>query len=545
MTTHTPSRHSAPRCPRLLAIWAYAAVAVLSGPVQAQFNPDRVLREAEGVATRFAAPPVRYDTPGLREERPGFPSHAEVLAFLDSRRGADLSIEIVGQSQAGRPMPMAVLARAGRVDPAKPTVLILAQQHGNEPAGGESALALVAELSGPRASLLDRVNVLIIPRANPDGAERFIRTTLNGIDVNRDHLLLRTPEARAIAAVSARHNPQVVLDLHEFTVAGRWVDKFGVVQKYDALLQPATVGNLDPGIERLARDDYEARLAKVLSANGLNSFAYHTTSPDAKDKVVSMGGVQPDTGRNTGGLRPAVSLLLEVRGIGIGRANLLRRVHTQVLAAMVVITTAAEQGPQLRAAVEQARRDTAQRACGGDLVIAARHSTSRQRMDFLDAKTGADRSIEVDWRAATPLDVQRSRPRPCGYVIHGQQRDAIERLKWLGVQLLPITQAARWQAERYVVLAEGSGQRQDARGAIDDGGEAGIRVLDVRLERVGAVIPPGSVYVGLDQPLGALIAAALEPDSQNSYAANRLLEIEQDGLLRVLRRPEASWLQRP
>ena len=31
--------------------------------------------------------------------------------------------------------------------------------------------------------------------------------------------------------------PQVVLDLHEFTVAGRWVDKFGAVMRADALLQ--------------------------------------------------------------------------------------------------------------------------------------------------------------------------------------------------------------------------------------------------------------------------------------------------------------------
>ena len=77
--------------------------------------------------------------------------------------------------------------------------------------------------------------------------QRFARATQNGIDVNRDHLLLRTPEAQAIARVIATHRPQVVLDLHEFTVAGRWVDKFGAMQKLDAQVQPATVGNLHTG----------------------------------------------------------------------------------------------------------------------------------------------------------------------------------------------------------------------------------------------------------------------------------------------------------
>ena len=41
------------------------------------------------------------------------------------------------------------------------------------------------------------------------------------------------------------------------------------------------------------------------------------------------------------------------------------------------------------------------------------------------------------------------------------------------------------------------------------------------------------MYVPLDQPLAGLIVAALEPDSQSSYAANRLLDPAGDRLLRV------------
>jgi hypothetical protein len=165
-------------------------------------------------------------------------------------------------------------------------------------------------------------------------------------------------------------------------------------------------------------------------------------------------------------------------------------------------------------------------------------------MVFIDALTGADVPIVVDWRAASPLDVQRTRPRPCGYVISGDQTAALERLRTLGVRLQPVVQAARWHAERYQITAERSGRRQDARGAVDDGGEAGIRLLQVQPQPLGYVVPPGSVYVGLDQPLGALVAAALEPDSQSSFAASRLLATENEGLLRVLQRPSPKWLAR-
>ena len=529
------------------ARWLFLAATLMCSTAQAQFNPARVERESAAVAARYADPDVHYDSPGFNAGRADFTSHAEALAYLDklAQRTDRLRVEVIGQSQGGRAIVMAVLTVGGPPDPARPTVLILGQQHGNEPAGGEAALVLAAELLGARGDMLERVNVLIIPRANPDGAERVARTTANGIDLNRDHLLLRTPEARAIAAAIARFQPQVLLDLHEFTVGDRMVRKFGAVQKYDAQLQAATVGNLDPTLAAFAHEHYERPMHQALNAQGLSSFDYHTTTPDTQDKVLAMVGVQPDTGRNTGGLRPAVSMLLEVRGGGIGRAHFLRRVHTQVLAVMTAIEAAAVQGPELVKAVQLAGVASASAACQGALIIAAKHTLTRREVVMVDAVTGADKPITVDWRAATPLVVERSRPRPCGYLLAADQRDAVERLRWLGVKVSTVAQAARWQLEHYDLVGERGGQRQDARGVVSDGGQDGIRVFEVKTRAVQDVGGPGAFYIGLDQPMGALVAAALEPDSQSSYAANRLLDIDGGRLRRVTRTPPPALLTAP
>jgi hypothetical protein len=522
-----------------------ATLALLATASVAQFDPGKVLREPAGVAQHFPDPDVGYATPGLREGRSDFASHAEVLAFLDdlARSSPRVRIETLGRSQRGLEMPLVVLSAGAASDASLPTVLILAQQHGNEPSSGEAALAVAQLLAGPKAELLERVNVLIVPRANPDGAERFARTTASGIDVNRDHLLLQTPEARAIAVATLKYKPQVVLDLHEFTVGGRWVEKFGAMMKYDALLQPATVGNLDAKLAAAAQREYVDRTHAALAAQGLISFHYYTTSNDARDRTVSMGGVQPDTGRNVAGLRHAISILLEARGVGLGRAHFLRRVHTQVIAAMTVIETAADQGRRLVELVRQAGEHAGAQACRGELVVAARHSAGRQRLTFLDAVTGADLPIEVDWRAATPLQVVRQRPRPCGYLLQANEQEAVSRLQMLGVQVLAVVQASRWELERYIVTAQDDGQRQDARGAIEDAQP--IRVLQVRTESASEVIAPGTLYVPLDQALAPLIAAALEPDSQNSYAANRLLDLEASRLRRVMKKPLPEWLGQP
>ena len=520
-----------------------AAALTVAGLGHAQFDPAKAMVEPEAIARQFPEPSVPFTTPAFAPGRQDLTSHAEVFAFLDAqaRRSARLSIETIGRSQQGRAMALAVLTGPRGFDASLPTVLLLAQQHGNEPAGGEAALVLVQSLANERSTLLNRVNVLVVPRANPDAAERFARESANGIDVNRDHLLVRTPEVQAIAAVARRYTPEVVLDLHEFTVAGRWVSKFGAVMRADALLQAATVGNLSPGVQA-AQGRYLAAARKALEAAGHIVDDYYTSSADAKDLAVSMGGVNADTGRNVGGLRNAISLLLETRGIGIGRAHYARRVQSHVLAATAVIEAAAQDGPALVQLQRDAGVAAAAQACNGNVAVVVRQTTQRRSLSFLDAKSGEPRDVEVLWRSSHQMELERERARPCGYLIGADQHAAVQRLRALGIEVATLGTSAQqplWAVEDFVVEAEAAGQRQDARGAIADN-QDNIRVLRVQTRASQLVPAPGSYYVTLNQPLAALASAALEPDSQNSFAANRLLEIDAGRLRRVVQPPPAG-----
>ena len=502
-------------------------------PARAEFDPARVKAEPLAVAQRYPDPAVTYLTPSLATDRANFASHDEVMQFVRQMASANPSVrlEVIGKSQQGRDIPLLILTSAGVFQPHKPTVLILGQQHGNEPAGGEAALAIAEQLATAQKDVLQQVNVLILPRSNPDGAQNFVRATASGLDVNRDHLLLQTPEASAIAATARRFAPQVVLDLHEFTVGDRWIDKFGAYAKYDALLQAATVGNMSASVADLALREFVGGARAALESQGLATFWYHTSSTDAKDRVVSMGGVQPDTGRNVYGLRHAVSVLIETRGVGLGRAHFLRRVHTHVLAALAVVRSAAAQGSALVDAVRLAGETTAGAACKGDMVVRASASPSRELLGMVDASTGADRTEPVEWRSALTLKVQESRARPCGYWLASTETDALQKLRDLGVEVVPLKQSKTVKVQSYKVLSEKGGQRQDARGAI--AANRSIREVVVALDDGEVTLPAGSWYVPMRQALGALVAAALEPDSQNSFVANHVLSVEPAAILRV------------
>ena len=515
--------------------------AVVAQPVtQASVNPsDAPAATPDGapysaaVAARFPDPSTLYSTPGLQPGRNTFSSNAEVAAWLAQlsnkpSRNVQASVLRIGYSQQGVPLEALLLTRASSPDAptviatGRPTVLIVAQQHGNEPAGSEAALVVARELSqGLLEPLLDKINVLVVPRANPDGAAANQRATTNGIDMNRDHLLLNSPEARALAQLTRDYQPTVVLDAHEYTVVGRYLQKFGTVQKFDALLQYAMTANVPEFLTRASEEWYRRPVVAALKAQNLSSEWYYTTSTDIDDHVVSMGGTQPDTGRNVNGLKNSVSMLIETRGVGIGRLHLQRRVHTQVTAMVSMLqstATRAEQMGKLRSFID---REVSSQACRSQAVVEAGPTPAQYELTMLNPTTGADKTVSVDWNSALELQTIKSRARPCGYWLSAAATAAVDRLQLLGVQVMRVVDAGTVRGELYRATSQSTGARQDVRGSITDAQP--IQRTEVELVRSLVDTPAGSFYVPLGQPLANLVLAALEPDTQNSYFANRIL----------------------
>ncbi|MES2399970.1 MAG: M14 family metallocarboxypeptidase [Pseudomonadota bacterium] len=489
------------------------------------------------VSGRFPAPPITYSTPGLQGGRNTYTSQAEIRAWLRAQAAAaarvpGLAAGVVpaGTSQRGEPIEALVLARAAGTDAAalqangRPTVFLVGQQHGNEPAGSEALLVISRELAqGLLRPLLDRINVVIVPRANPDGAATDKRETANGVDMNRDHLLLNTPEAQALAKLVRDYHPTVAIDAHEYTVVGRFLEKFGTVQKFDALLQYATTANLPEFLTKASEEWYRRPLVTSLKTQGLSTEWYYTTSTNLSDKKISMGGTQADTGRNVEGLKNAVSLLVETRGVGIGRLHIQRRVHTHVAAMTNVLNSTAQRASELNQLRPYLDKEVAALACKNEAVVEAAPTPAQYELTMLDPVTGADKVLVVDWDSALSLRTLKARARPCGYWLSASSTTAVDRLRMQGVQVQRLTEAGSVLGDSYRETSRTTAERQDVRGTIADGNNKAVKV-EVSLARGLQDVARGSYYVPLNQPLGNLVVAALEPDTQSSFFANQLID---------------------
>lgn len=457
-------------------------------------------------AARFPEPAVRFDTPAFSAGRSTFTTNPELQSLMQRvarERPTRVRVITLGRSQQGVPIEAWLFSTAAAAQPRaeRPTVLLVGQQRGSDGATAEALIVVAQELAtGRLQSVLDRVDVLVLPRANPDAAQSNQDTTASGIDLDRDHLLLRTPEAQALAQLVREYQPLVVVHAHEYEINPAYAQKFGGAQAHDALLQPATTGNLPPFVAKAAEEWLRQPLHAALQRQGLAVDWYHSASADPAERRLTMGSTRADNARNVQGLKSAVSLAVYSRGAGLGRQHLKRRVHTQVTAMSSVLASTAQRGADLQKLRQYVDAEVAAQACKGQAVVEAGPTLTEYTLQMLDAATGAPRPVTVSWDSALALAELKTRSRPCGYWLAADQGELVARLRQFGVR---VEQA---QAEGVV------------QGDTYTGAGADLKVLSSLLD-----VPVGSYYVPLSQPLANLVIAALEPDAPGSYFSAGLL----------------------
>ncbi len=507
---------------------APAVLPVSSGVPQISTNntqlaPSLMSKERFGDLPGFA-----LETPAFAANKKDFTTEAELSQFLHRKiaPSPNVSWRRLGRTAGGRDIHFLVLTQDGRSDPQsvaanrKPNVWFIAQQHGNEPAGAEASLELLRRLvSTDLRQVLERVNVMVVPRANPDGAAAFQRETASKADMNRDHLSLNLSETQKLHAALNDYPPTLVVDAHEFTAAGRWVERYGVAQASDVLVQSASHPGLADSLKRASKDIFEPALQAAWTMHGLKHFTYHTLNVQGAQSFVQMGGNFSGIGRNAMGLMGAVSILIETRGVGIGKDNYPRRVASHVVSMSAVLKASAANAEALRTAQRDARRHP---VAGTEWVVDHVALRETKQMPMLDSATGEDKTITVEYQNSLMITPTVQRPLPAAYILPPNLSSAamVAKLQALGLTVSRIHTAQELELESFTVTQ--LKQEPGEFGAPTD------RVL-TETKRIKKVVEAGSIWVGVMQgyqPFWRIAAALFEPESVGSLVGTKWLGSE-------------------
>ena len=117
------------------------------------------------------------------------PTYEEIMeraqALASVARGAVVFQEI-GPSEEGRPIPLLWLGDSARE---LPLLLVTGGVHGAEEAGRAASIAFAEWLAGAGAAYLEQLSAVVIPCANPDGAERDSYHNARDINIYQSYRL--------------------------------------------------------------------------------------------------------------------------------------------------------------------------------------------------------------------------------------------------------------------------------------------------------------------------------------------------------------------
>jgi len=435
------------------------------------------------------------------------------------------------QSEEGRSIPYVFLSEPSTNSSSnKLRVYLQAAIHGNEPAADQSVLAFLGKMDAEpewAASILEKMDIKILPRYNVDGVAYFQRQLSSNLDPNREHLKRMRGQSREIKKVISEWNPHIALDmrtslplflLSQDKVADFRVDEFTVPTIYggnyqhgsDALLSGGINPNIHPDIRKQLLDFFIPAVGEKLESYGLRWEPYVTGASNRTEgsRIQFTEAVtEARTGRNAVGLTQTISFLLEMRGIGIADQHFQRRVATALIKIQTILELARDNADKVKSVVEDAREEFIN--SDEDIVITDSYVPENRTFTMIDQRNGSVVQVPIDFKRTTPSIANLTRARPEAYIIPRTWIDVAQRLEILGLKVEKLDYEFRQTLETMVI------ESSTVEPSLYEGTYLNTVTTNTTTREV--VLPVGSYYVSTRQQNAALAFIALEPENIDSY----------------------------
>ncbi|KAF4463225.1 Carboxypeptidase 2 [Fusarium albosuccineum] len=427
------------------------------------------------------------------------------------------------KSEDGRSIPYVFLSTSTQPQTnssASPKLRVYLQGgvHGNEPGGDQALLALLGKFDVNATwaeSILDKLDIMILPRYNPDGVAYFQRFLATGFDPNRDHVKLASQQTRDVKQLITDFAPHVGVDCHEYSANRGYGINEQWVQAVDGQFSPMKNLNIHKDIRELSEDVFVPRIAAQMDSHDLRWSPYITGNLKEEPLVFTELNTEARAGDVSLALSQALVFLTETRGIMLGSQHFQRRVASGLIMVEAIVQTAADKADEVYEIVEGARKKIVED--NDDIVISDYPQPTNTTWKFIELESGKLVELPVQFLSTTPVKANLTRSRPEAYVFPRAWKDVAERLRIAGVQVDNLRTDFHGEVEAFNITSA----------TLADTLYQGTALSTVTTETIRKDIrmPAGSYWVSTRQSNAAHAFITLEPESIDSYATFNILPV--------------------
>ncbi len=396
-------------------------------------------------------------TPLQKSDYKKITTHSDLSQFIkDVDEKSDLiKSEVIAKSVEGKELFAVYFSKDvfGK-DDSKIKVLIFAQQHGNEQSGKEGALLLINELLKPENQyLFDKIDFVLVPQMNPDGSEKNQRRNGNGMDLNRNHLILTEPETIGLHNLFDQYLFEVTMDVHEYWPFGEEWKKLGFRRNFDETVGAMTNINISNELRELSYKEYLPFIFEYISDKGFSVFHYLPGGPVGMD-YLRYSTFDINDGRQSFGIQNSFSFIQEgMNGENYSTDNLEHRAKGQMTGMLGLLEFAYDHKDEIKNLVSAEREKLIANKVSDKVAIQLDHFSdgSKLEMPMFSYYSNKDTMVTVnDFRPIVKsiYDVKR----PKGYLIPKTLTEVIDWADRQGLQYSEYKMEVDDKVEQYTIV---------------------------------------------------------------------------------------------
>jgi hypothetical protein len=508
-------------------------------------------------------------TPAEAVNFAAYSQYEEISTFLS--RLDDMSSQLVVRV-AGRTLPaknfpaqdlfLCILTEEGAGSAAelnrdKPTLYFVAAKHGNEQSAKEAALQFLRDVAvGELNPLLSRINILILPQANPYGSRFDRRRNEQDLDLNRDHVKLESPEVEIITRIFRRWMPEVTMDIHEkgddyYRVNVGCVSNANIHPDLLALSRRFILKEMEQALSERKITFHEYLLTQEMGIDSSAGVSYSAEELEGRQTMYRFSTTDLNDGRNGPGIYETLSFIQEITSLH-DLPTLKERTGWQYWGLRTFTESVARRGQEINSLVRRLRAGLLARAARVDesdlvhLRMTYARNPQQPRLSFkkyIRASSPVRGILRVDKKAGESVTASDMEPpnappqytvegrttefwypsvkpalsvvRPLGYIIPSSHRAVVDALLKHGIVVEVFTEDTSFTIEAYrakeVVQAEYDYLPPER--------------IEVEKSFLMPVFKKGDFYVRCAQPAANLIPCLLEPQSQYGLIRYRMYDL--------------------